>query len=65
MALSDSSLKGRIISELQAKGFVTEGEHAFVGKMAEAIAAAVVAEITSNAQVQVTGGSSAGSYKVS
>ncbi len=65
MALSDSSLKSRLVNELEARGFVTTGEHAFAAKMAEAIAVAVVAEITSNAQVQVTGGSSAGTYKVS
>ncbi|MGS0824822.1 hypothetical protein ACVBIO_03340 [Shewanella sp. 0m-8] len=65
MALSQSSLKGKIVSELEARGFTANGEHAFAAKMAEAIAAAVVAEITSNAQVQVTGGSSSGTYKVS
>ncbi|GIU12868.1 MULTISPECIES: hypothetical protein [Shewanella] len=64
MALSQSSLESKLVSELESRGFVTTGPHAFAGKMAEAIAAAVVAEITSNAQVQVTGGSSAGTYKV-
>ncbi|ELM6621472.1 hypothetical protein Q2Y23_002434 [Vibrio fluvialis] len=64
MALSKASLKERLISELQAQGFVTEGEHAMAGRMAEAIANAVVDEITLNAQVPVTGGSSTGTYKV-
>jgi len=64
MALSKDSLKGRIITELQARGFVTEGDHAMAGQMAEAIASAVVDEITSNAQVPVPGGSSSGTYKV-
>ncbi|WP_330959074.1 hypothetical protein [Photobacterium sp. 53610] len=64
MALSKDSLKQKIIDNLKAKGFVTEGEHAAAGDMADAIAAAVVDEITENAQVSVTGGSSEGSYKV-
>lgn len=64
MALSDSSLKTKIISELQAKGFDTGNEFAKTQQMAEAIAKAIVDEITSNAEVTVTGGSSAGSYKV-
>ncbi len=64
MALNKESLKNRINSELQARGFVTEGEHAFAGKMAEALATAFIDEVTENAQVQVTSGSSAGTYKV-
>lgn len=64
MALNKDSLKQKIITNLKAKGFVTEGEHAAAGDMADAIAAAVVDEITENAQVSVTGGSSEGSYKV-
>ncbi|UTM59201.1 hypothetical protein L4174_021070 [Photobacterium sp. CCB-ST2H9] len=64
MALDKDSLKQKIIDNLKAKGFVTEGEHAAAGDMADAIAAAVVDEITENAQVSVTGGSSEGSYKV-
>ncbi|WP_338725708.1 hypothetical protein V8687_18345 [Shewanella baltica] len=65
MALSNGSLQSKIISELQAQGFNTEGEHAFAGKMAAAIAKAVIDEITANADVQVTTGSSSGTYKVS
>lgn len=65
MALSSGSLQSKIISELQAQGFITEGEHAFAGKMAAAIAKAVIDEITANADVNVTVGSSAGTYKVS
>ncbi|MBY7898708.1 hypothetical protein KW478_19630 [Vibrio fluvialis] len=64
MALSKSSLKDRIISELQSQGFVTEGEHAMVQKMAEAIANAVVDEIQANAKANVTSGSSAGSWSI-
>ena len=64
MALSKASMKQKLENELKAQGFVLEGEFAMAGKMAEAIANAVVDEITQNAQVPVTGGSSAGNYKV-
>ncbi len=64
MAISKASLKQKLEAELKAQGFVLDGEFAMAGKMAEAIANAVVDEITKNAQVEVTGGSSAGSYKV-
>lgn len=50
---------------MNARGFVTEGEFAKGADLAEAIARAVVAEITENAQVIVNKGSSAGEYKVS
>ncbi|MCS6258876.1 hypothetical protein G3479_06295 [Shewanella baltica] len=65
MALSSGSLEAKIISELQGQGFIIEGDHAFAGKMAAAIAKAVIDEITANADVNVTAGSSAGTYKVS
>ncbi|PTP02624.1 hypothetical protein CWN85_08510 [Vibrio splendidus] len=65
MAISKGSLKQKIETELKAKGFVLDGEFAMAGMMAEAIANAVVDEITQNAEVQVTGGSSAATYKVS
>ena len=64
MALSKSQLKGRIVSEMQAQGATASGEHSWVNRMAEAIANAVVDEVQANADVPVTGGSSAGTYKV-
>ncbi|MEX0738173.1 MAG: hypothetical protein WD071_02415 [Pseudohongiella sp.] len=64
MALDKSALKGRIVSEMEAMGATSTGEHSWVERMAEALANAVVDEIQSNAQVPVTGGSSAGTYKV-
>jgi hypothetical protein len=64
MALSQSGLKGRIVSAMESQGAKASGEHSWVEKMADAIASAVIDEITSNAEVQVTGGSSAGTYKV-
>ncbi|HCG9116539.1 TPA: hypothetical protein NJ598_000152 [Vibrio parahaemolyticus] len=65
MALTKPSLKHKLETELKAQGFVLDGEFAMAGKFAEAIANAVVDEITQNAQVEVTSGSSAGIYKVS
>lgn len=64
MALDKAGLKGRIVSEMEAMGATATGEHSWVERMAEALANAVVDEIQSNAQVPVTGGSSAGTYKV-
>lgn len=64
MALSAASLKGLIAENMVAAGANAEGEHSWVNKMAEAIANAVVQEITANAAVIVAGGSSAGTYKV-
>lgn len=64
MALSKGALKGRIITEMEALGATSTGEHSWVERMAEALANAVVDEIQSNAQVPVTSGSSAGTYKV-
>tara|TARA_Y100000588_G_scaffold367345_1_gene433931 strand:- start:1585 stop:1782 length:198 start_codon:yes stop_codon:yes gene_type:complete len=65
MALSKSSLKEKLEDELKAQGFVLDGEFAMAGMMAEAIANAVVDEITQNAQANITSGSSSGSYKIS
>lgn len=64
MALSKAQLKNRIISEMKAQGATATGEHSWVNRMAEAIANAVVDEVQSNAEVPVSGGSSAGNYKV-
>ncbi|EHH2490358.1 hypothetical protein J7X65_000996 [Vibrio parahaemolyticus] len=64
MAMSKASLKAKLETELQAQGFVLTGEFAMAGKMAEAIANAVYDEITQNAEVPVTAGSSEGLYKV-
>lgn len=64
MALSKSSLEDKIITELEAQGFITEGEHAMAGKMAQAIANAVVDEIQANAKAAVSSGSSAGNWPI-
>jgi hypothetical protein len=64
MPLTKASLEGRIVSAMEAQGANAEGEHSWVNKMASAIAQAVVEEITSNGQVVIASGSSAGTYKV-
>lgn len=64
MALSKSQLKQRIVSELESRGFVTDGEFAMAGLMAEAIANAVVDEIEANAKAVVGSGSSAGQWPI-
>ena len=64
MALSSASLKSKIDQELVNAGFVIEGEHAQASAMAQAIANAIVDEITSNAVVVVSGGSSSGNHQV-
>ncbi len=64
MALSQSSLSEKIIQNLEGAGF-KQGEHAQFKSLADAIAKAVVDEIKTNADVAVTSGSSAGTYKVS
>lgn len=64
MALSGSSLGALIVSELQAAGFVPEGEHQVSKPFWDAIGRAVVKHINQSAEVPVTSGSSAGTYKV-
>lgn len=64
MALSKTSLKTKIETELKAQGIVIDGGHAQASKFAIAIANAVVDEINQNAQVVVTSGSSAGNYQI-
>ena len=53
-----------IIVNLESHGFTAGGEHGMAEKMAEAIADAVVDHIQAAADVTVSGGSSAGTYKV-
>ena len=62
--MNDEVLKAEIIAQMQALGITTTGEHAKAALLAEAIAKATVKHIQDNAEVLVTSGSSAGSYKV-
>lgn len=64
MALAAEELKGLILTEMEAEGFVIKGEFARSEQLASALARAIVAHITSAAEVQVSGGSSSGTYQV-
>lgn len=61
MAMSKSGLKGEILAEMIALGFVT-GTHSKFHILAEAIANAVVDHITANAAVQTTSGAPDGEH---
>ncbi|MBB1312516.1 hypothetical protein [Aliivibrio sp. SR45-2] len=64
MPINNGSLKAKIVKEMNAKGMVTEGEFAKAADLAEAIANAIVDEITTNGLVVIDKGSSEGSYKI-
>jgi len=64
MALSKATLKGLIITNLEAHGFKPGGTHGMAEKMAQAVADAVVDHIQATSEVSVPGGSSSGTYKV-
>lgn len=64
MPISNDALKAKIVKEMNGKGMVTEGEFAKAADLAEAIANAIVDEITTNGLVVIDKGSSAGSYKI-
>lgn len=64
MALSKTSLKNRIITELQNQGFTTTGTHAKSDELATALANAIVDEIKANAIATVTSGSSTGNWPI-
>lgn len=64
MALSGSSLGAKIVSELKASGFSPVGDHQVSAPFWDAIGKAIVSHINESAEVHVTAGSSAGTYKV-
>lgn len=64
MALSKTSLKDRIITEMESQGFVTQGTHAKADELAKAIANAVIDEIQANAKAAVSSGSSKGNWPI-
>jgi hypothetical protein len=64
MPLSKSALKSKIEAEMVKGGIVISGEFAQASVLAEAIANAVVDEITANGLVTVDKGSSVGAYKI-
>ncbi|HCG8627366.1 TPA: hypothetical protein NJ539_002684 [Vibrio parahaemolyticus] len=65
MAIEVDATKQELIKELEARGFVTEGEFSQNSPFMEAIAAAMVTVMTRDAEVIINAGSSAGTYKVS
>ena len=65
MAMETGGLEALIVQTMEAGGFKTTGEHAYAGKLARALAEAIVPYIKANAEVVVSGGSSSGTYKVS
>ncbi|MGL5589083.1 MAG: hypothetical protein ACRDDI_13600 [Aeromonas veronii] len=64
MALNGSSLGSHITAELQAAGFLPKGDHTVNQPFWDAIGKAIVKHIQEDAEVPVTAGSSAGTYKV-
>ena len=63
MALDKAQLKGRIKANMIAHG-AREGQHSWLDVFCQAVADAVVDELTANAEVTVSvaGGSSAGDH---
>lgn len=64
MALSADLLTSEILEALINKGIITSGEYAKSDAFASAVAEAVVKHVTQAAEIVVSGGSSAGKYKV-
>ncbi|MBY8072929.1 hypothetical protein KW488_10190, partial [Vibrio fluvialis] len=64
-ALDSSKTTDKAIAKLQAAGFVVDGEFARQREFVQAIVEAVIEDLKGDAEVEVTGGSSAGKYKVS
>ncbi|MFI3276915.1 hypothetical protein [Vibrio sp.] len=62
MALSEGSLKGKIVANLESHGFASN-EHGRMDELADAIAKAVVEHIQEAAEVIVKGGGSYGGEK--
>ncbi|MUK91581.1 hypothetical protein GNP80_03835 [Aliivibrio fischeri] len=65
MALDSNKTTNKVLEKLQAAGFVVDGQFSKQKPFVQAIVEAVIEDIKADAVVEVTGGSSAGSYKVS
>ena len=65
MALDSNKTTEKALAKLKAAGFVVDGEFSKQREFVQAIVEAVIEDIKADATVEVTGGSSAGSYKVS
>lgn len=64
MALDSDKTTDKALTKLQEAGFVVDGEFSKQREFVQAIVEAVIEDIKDDAEVAVTGGSSAGSYKV-
>lgn len=64
MALDSDKTTENALTKLRGAGFVVDGEFSRQREFVQAIVEAVIEDIKSDAKVAVTGGSSAGSYKV-
>ncbi|PNG65094.1 hypothetical protein CRN61_04745 [Vibrio vulnificus] len=65
MALDSSKTTDKAVAKLQAAGFIVDGQFSMQREFVRAIVEAVTEDIKADAEVEVTGGSSAGTYKVS
>ena len=64
MSVNDELLASTIVSELNKAGFKPTGDNTVSNPFWLAIATAINKHYTSNAEVNVTSGSSKGTYKV-
>jgi hypothetical protein len=64
MALDAEKITNTATEKLKALGFNVDGSHSKQAEMIQAIVEAVIEGIKADAQVKVTGGSSAGTYQV-
>lgn len=65
MALDSSKTTDKAVAKLQAAGFIVDGQFSKQREFVQAIVEAVIEDIKADAEVEVTGGSSAGTYTVS
>ena len=64
MATTKEATKKELIKELKERGFVTDNQFSQNDPLMDAIAAAITTILTRDAEVIVTSGSSAGTYKI-
>ncbi|MDE1328512.1 hypothetical protein [Vibrio aestuarianus] len=64
MAVTVEATKVELIKELEARGFITKGDHQMNDAFMEAIAAAMKTVINRDAKANVTSGSSAGQWSI-
>ncbi|HCE2240646.1 TPA: hypothetical protein ACGUMO_002834 [Vibrio vulnificus] len=65
MALDSSKTTDNAVAKLKAAGFIVDGQFSMQREFVQAIVEAVIEDMKGDAEVTVTGGSSAGTYKIS